>query len=66
MIKGSGKAVLDLMVTEGIVAREGSMYILRTDRLSELTGATYVDFTAYRFKQETIEFVQKALARADS
>ena len=66
MIKGSGKAVLDLMVTEGIVAREGSMYILRTDRLSELTGATYVDFTAYRFKQETIEFVQKALAGADS
>ena len=41
------------------------MYILRTDRLSELTGATYVDFTAYRFKQATIEFVQKALARAD-
>ena len=66
MTKGSGKDVLDLMVAEGIVAREGSMYILRTDRLSELTGATYVDFSAYRFNQATIEFVQKALTRADS
>jgi hypothetical protein len=65
MIKGSGKDVLDLMVAEGIVSREGLMYILRTDRLSELTGATYVDFTAYRFKQATIEFVQKALARVN-
>ena len=61
MTKGTGQAVLDLMVEEGILDRRQTRYFLNIDRLSELTGATYVDCAMRRFSDKAIAFVQKAL-----
>ena len=61
MTKGTGQAVLDLMVEEGILNRSQTRYFLKIDRLSELTGATYVDCAMRRFNDKAIAFVQKAL-----
>lgn len=61
MTKGTGQAVLNLMVKEGILNRSHTRYFLNIDRLSELTGATYVDCAMRRFSNEAIAFVQKAL-----
>lgn len=61
MTKGTGQAVLDLMVEEGILNRSQTRYFLNIDRLSELTGSTYVDCAMRRFSDKAIAFVRKAL-----
>ena len=61
MTKGTGQAVLDLMVEKGILNRIQMRYFLNIARLSELTGATYVDCAMRRFSDKAIAFVRKAL-----
>ena len=64
MTKGTGRAVLDVMLNVGIVTRDQARYYLNTGLLGELTGATYADCMAYRFELKATAFVQEALAKA--
>lgn len=61
MTKGSGKAVLGLLVAEHILSLSGTMYFLDPTRLGEQTGATYLDCMSRRFNKKTIEFVSRVL-----
>ena len=61
MTKGTGQAVLDLMLADGIVSRDQARYYLNTTRLAELTELTYADSLAYRFGPRAIAFVQRSL-----
>lgn len=65
MTKGTGQAVLDLMIADGIVSRVQARYHLDTGRLAELIGTTYADCMAYRFGPRAISFVQRALENFD-
>lgn len=65
MTKGTGQAVLDLMIADGIVSRVQARYHLDTGRLAELTETTYADCMAYRFGPKAISFVQRALENID-
>ncbi len=65
MIKGTGQAVLDLMLSEGIVSRIQSRYHLDAERLAELTETTYADCMAYSFGPKAVTFVQRALENLD-
>jgi hypothetical protein len=62
MTKGTGQAILDLMVADDILSLQGSMYYLDPDRLGAQTGATYADCMARQFRHETIAFVERALS----
>ena len=65
MTKGSGQAVLNLLVAERILSLQGSMYFLDPDRLAAEAGTNYRDCLARRFGAKTITFVRRALeARA--
>jgi hypothetical protein len=61
MTKGSGQAVLELLLQEGILSIAGNMYVLDPDRLAANAGTNYVDCTARRFSETTIDFVRRAL-----
>ncbi len=61
MTKGSGKAVLYILLSEGILSIAGSMYVLDPDKLAACAGTNYTDCMARRFSDQTIEFVRRAL-----
>jgi hypothetical protein len=61
MTKGTGRAVLKHMLSEGILTLEGPMYFLDPDRLMQAAGITYADCMSRRFSPETLEFLRQAL-----
>ena len=61
MTKGTGRAVLSLMLETGIVYQYQGWYFLNADRLGEVTGTNYGDCMTFQFGPKTIEFVRKAL-----
>jgi len=65
MTKGTGKAVLELMVREGLVSQDSSMYYLDAQRLADLTDSTYADYVSRRFGSKAIKFAEKVLREID-
>lgn len=61
MTKGSGQAVLDRMIQDGIISLRGAMYYLDPDVLGSLTGATYGDCMNRQFSERTLKYVSLAL-----
>ena len=61
MTKGYGQEILDAMVDHDILALKQPMYFLNAKRLAALTGMTYVDCMAKRFKEDAVIFVRKAI-----
>ena len=61
MTKGTGRAVLDLMLAEKIVSVNDSMYFLDADRLAAQTALSYLDCMEFRFGPKAVEFVQRAI-----
>jgi hypothetical protein len=61
MTKGTGQAVLDLLIKEGILSLRDTMYFLDPKRLGTQTGATYAECMARQFGPKTIAFVKRAL-----
>jgi hypothetical protein len=64
MTKGAGRAVLNHMLTTGIVSTDGSMYTLYPDKLAQVADASYVSIMARQFSDGTVAFVQDAVAGA--
>ena len=64
MTKGTGQAVLDFMVKERVLSRDGSRYFLDVHRLAELADTTYADCMASRFGAKATAFVRRALEDA--
>ena len=62
MVKGTGQAVLKLMMHEGIVTRNQARYSLNSNRLAELTSMSYSGFLTRNFTVEASELVRKALS----
>ena len=61
MTKGTGQAVLELMLAKGILSLRESMYFLDADNLAALTGLSYLDCMECRFGEKAVEFVKEAL-----
>ena len=61
MTKGSGKAILNLLLSEEILSISGNMYVLDPDKLATHVGTNYTDCMTRRFSERTIQFVQRAL-----
>ena len=61
MTKGTGQAVLELMLQENILSYSDSMYFLEADNLAAHTGLSYIDCMQCRFGAQAIEFVRKAI-----
>ena len=61
MTRGSGRAILDLMVKEGILSLEHPMYFLDPTRLAQIAGVTYDDCMSWRFGDTAVTFAQRAL-----
>lgn len=61
MTKGTGQSVLNLLVNNDILSKEGEMYVLDQDKLSEETGVTYTDCMSRRFGEKAKTFIQQAL-----
>ena len=62
MVKGTGQAVLQLMLESRIVSRNQARYSLSTDRLGELTSMSYSDFLTRNFTSEAIDFIATAVS----
>ena len=60
MVKGSGRAVLNLMMDKKIVNRNQARYHMNTQRLAEFTSMTYSDFLTRNFTDEAREFIGNA------
>lgn len=61
MTKGTGRAVLDRMISEGILTLDGDMYTLHPDVLASKADASYVRSVARDFSATTIGFVGDAI-----
>jgi hypothetical protein len=61
MTKGSGAAVLDHLLKQGILSLKGRLYYLDSDALAAKVGASYTDCMTRSFNSKTIEFVKAAL-----
>lgn len=62
MTKGSGRAVLDLLIANKIIYLVGNdMYFLDPVKLGEITGATFADCMKKKFSPKTVEFIGKGL-----
>ena len=59
MTKGSGKAILELLVSDKILTLSGSMYYLDPVRLGKITGTTYIDCMNRNFGEGAIAFVKR-------
>jgi hypothetical protein len=59
MTKGSGKAILELLVSDKILTLSGSMYYLDPVRLGKITGTTYIDCMHRNFGEGAIAFVKR-------
>lgn len=57
--RGSGAAVRDLLLEEGILSAEGRVYVLNTDRLSEVLGLSFQDIQSRTLNEKTIEFLKR-------
>ena len=57
MVKGTGQAVLNMMMQRDMVSRNQARYSLSTDRLAELTSMTYSDFLTRNFTREARELI---------
>lgn len=62
MTKGSGAAVLKLLLDTKILSLNGSMYFLNPDLLGELAGTSYAECMNRRFNDSTVKFIKRALA----
>ncbi len=61
MTKGTGRAVLDHMVSQGILSLDGTMYFLDPNALSDKVGISYKDCMARDFSDKAVDFVREAL-----
>lgn len=61
MTKGTGQAVLNLMLETEIVYQYQGWYFFNTDRLGEVTENNYGDYMTFQFGPKAIEFVRKTL-----
>ena len=61
MTKGTGKSVLNHMVSAGVLTTDGSMYTLHPEALAERTGASYTTAMARVFSDQTVAFVTEAI-----
>ena len=57
--RGSGAAVRDLLLAEGILFEQGRVYVLDTDRMSEVLGLSFLEIQSATMNEQTIEFLQR-------
>ena len=57
--RGSGSAVRDLLLREGILFEDGRVYVLNTDRMSEVLGLTFSDIRLASVNEQTIAFLRR-------
>ena len=58
-IRGCGAAVRDLMLQEGVIFEDGRVYVLNTDRLSDVLGLTFMDIQSATVNVQTIAFLNR-------
>ena len=58
-IRGSGAAVRDLLLQEGVLFEDGRVYVLDTDRLREVLGLNIVEIRSATVNDQTIEFLRR-------
>ncbi len=61
MTKGSGRILLDHMISCEIIYEHGKMYYLNSTKLGEISGSTYAACVTRQFTPATLEFVEKGL-----
>jgi hypothetical protein len=63
MTKGSGKAVLSLLLQTKIVSlnNQHNMYYLDPNQLATIAGTNYAETMARKFKQKTIDFIRQTV-----
>ncbi|MBB3035262.1 hypothetical protein [Alteriqipengyuania lutimaris] len=61
MTKGTGKAILERLVHDGIISIDGAMYVLHPDVLGDRTNSTYSEIYRKTFSKESVEYISNAL-----
>lgn len=58
-IRGSGAAVRDRLLDEGVLFTDGRVYVLNTDRMSEVLGLTFLEIQSATVNDQTIAFLRR-------
>ena len=58
-IRGSGAAVRDLLLQEGVLFEDSRVYVLDTDRLREVLGLNIVEIRSATVNEQTIAFLRR-------
>ena len=56
--RGSGAAVRNRLLKEGVLLEEGRFYVLDTSRLSEVLGLTFLEIRSATVNESTMEFLR--------
>lgn len=62
--KGSGVKVRDQLLDEGVIRPKNYIYVLDQERLWEKLGLNYQKMRSYEIPEKTIDFLRRALDRA--
>ena len=57
--RGSGAAVRDLLLAEGILFEQGRVYVLDTDRMRQVLDLSFLEIQSATVNEQTIEFLQR-------
>ena len=57
--RGSGAAVRDQLLKEGVLLEEGRFYVLDTSKLSEVLGLTFLEIRSATVNERTMEFLRR-------
>ena len=60
--RGSGAAVRDLLLEERVLYEKGRVYVLDTDRLSEVLGLSFQEIRSAAVNAKTIDFLRRVEA----
>ena len=58
-IQGSGGAVRNRLLAEGVLVEDGHLYVLDTSKLSEVLGLTFLDVRSATVNDQTIAFLER-------
>ena len=58
-IQGSGGAVRNRLLVEGVLFEDGHLYVLDTSKLTEVFGLTFLDIRSATVNEQTIAFLER-------
>ncbi|MEQ9773546.1 hypothetical protein ABRQ03_22200, partial [Pectobacterium jejuense] len=56
-----GRALLDKLISDGVISAESHMYYLEPNKLGSVTGASFLDVNKKNYSADTMQYIKQAI-----